>query len=810
MKHFYFLIFTFFTFNFSFGQVIITEIADPENAASTARFIEIHNVSSSDVDMTGWELKRWTNGNPDPTASSAVDLSSLGNFQSGEIAVIGKSGFEGVYGFPPSIVSSSSSVDSNGDDQLAIFDGSGTLIDIFGVPGEDGTGTCHEFEDGRAERKATVTNAQAVWNEAEWNVWADSTVSGCTSHENSPKNAPDDFDPGVWIGATNCGIVIGDPTVNCSESSIGAGDGVYITIPYIGVDASISSMTSSSSITGDDPALVSDGIITLTGLFEGDNWNLSITGGDCNISINGIIEGDFCDPTPNTCFDLSNGNESFELVAVATNSDSDVWVNNSGTYTMNGYCGSGCSEISDTWLVFGPLDTSQTSDLSLEFIADEQFGTTDLVVAYTEQYGGCPALSQWITAATISDAGAIEVDFPQINGSDVYIGIQYYEDGTDGSSGWTLTDVALNSFGNCPTLGTVTPSDCATCDVSLDTAVYTCNSNTVGDNNDGVIITIPYTGSEPSLSSITTSSTGNLGGDDPAQTADGNIILSGLNEGDSWDIILNGGDCDGTTISGTVPAAVCDPVTQDLIINEILADPAGDITGDSNGDGTREGTEDEFIEFYNTGSTNFDLSGYVISDGSNGGDNTRHTFEQGTVIPANSFLVVFGGGTPTGFANGTAVVSSSGALGLNNSTDSVILKNASGNIVVQVDYTDGGNDQSVGRSPDFTGEFVLHTTISPNALFSPGLENDHPSLSIQDALINMFKVYPNPSNTGFVNIKSNQMGAVQAQVFDMLGKQMIDTTVVNERLEVSSLNAGIYIVKLTQNDRTTTKKLILQ
>ena len=84
------------------------------------------------------------------------------------------------------------------------------------------------------------------------------------------------------------------------------------------------------------------------------------------------------------------------------------------------------------------------------------------------------------------------------------------------------------------------------------------------------------------------------------------------------------------------------------------------------------------------------------------------------------------------------------------------------------------------------------------------------SLSIQDALINMFKVYPNPTNTGFVNIKSNQMGTVQAQVFDMLGKQMIDTIVVNERLEVSSLNAGIYIVKLTQNDRTTTKKLILQ
>ena len=803
MKHFYFLIFTFFTFNLSLGQVIITEIADPENAASTARFIEIHNVSSSDVDMTGWELKRWTNGNAEPTASSAVDLSSLGNFQSGEIAVIGKSGFEGVYGFPPSIVSSSSSVDSNGDDQLAIFDGSGTIIDIFGVPGEDGTGTCHEFEDGRAERKATVTNAQAVWNEAEWNVWADSTVSGCTSHENSPKNAPDDFDPGVWIGATNCGIVIGDPTVNCSESSFGAGDGVYITIPYIGVDASISSMTSSSSITGDDPALVSDGIITLTGLFEGDNWNLSISGGECNISINGIIESDFCDPTPNTCFDLSSGPESFELVAVTTNSDSDVWVNNSGTYTMNGYCGGGCTEISDTWLVFGPLDTTQTNDLTLEFNAAEQYGVTDLNVAYTEQYGGCPGLSQWITAATVSDPGAVEADLSQINGTNVYIGIQYYDDGTDGFSGWTLTDVTLNSFGNCPILGTVTPSDCATCDVSLDTPTYNCSSNTVGDNSDGVTITVPYTGSESSLTAITTSSNGNLGGDDPAQTADGNIILSGLSEGDSWDITLNGGDCDGTTISGTIPAALCDPIIEGLVINEILADPGLD-DGDANNDGTINTAQDEFFELYNNSDETLDISGYTMEDFFS----IRHTFPEGTILQSGEFLVIFSGGTLDNFS-GNAQIASTGALGLNNSSDYVTIKNPSGATVVSENYT-GASDQSVCRDPDFTGEFVGHLSHSTNPrLFSPGQRNDTP-LSINDYQNNLFLMYPNPSNTGFVNIKSNQMGAVQAQVFDMLGKQMIDTTVVNERLEVSSLNAGIYIVKLTQNDRTTTKKLILQ
>ena len=203
MRKLYFLLFTFFAFNLSYGQVIITEIADPNNAANTGRFVEIHNVSSSDVDMTGWELKRWTNGNAEPTASSAIDLSSLANFQSGETAVIGKSGFEEVYGFPPSIVSSSASVDSNGDDQIAVFDSEGNVIDIFGVPGEDGTGTCHEFEDGRVERKATVTSSNSIWNEAEWNVWADSTVNDCTTHVNSPQTAPDDYDPGSWIGASS-------------------------------------------------------------------------------------------------------------------------------------------------------------------------------------------------------------------------------------------------------------------------------------------------------------------------------------------------------------------------------------------------------------------------------------------------------------------------------------------------------------------------------------------------------------------------------------------------------------------------------
>ena len=771
MKHFYFIILTLLTFNLTHGQ----GLEDFTNSNATNSYSDGSFEGNNGIT---WSYIASRNGNNDSN-SSGIELPALMLRRASSGSKITSSAISG--GISNFSVKLYKGFTGGGDRQVELF--------INGVS----MGTSTPFDD---------------FSEYTFSV-DDINISGSIEIEivnTTPKQII--IDDISWTGfSTSCSVVLGQAQYSCEGNTIGDNnDTVTVSIPYTGSDAGITSLTTASggSIGGDDPATTTDGTIVISGVSEGSAWDLVLNGGDCDgISTSGTIEVDFCDPIPNTCYDLSNGNESFELVAVATNSDPDVWVNNSGTYTMNGYCGSSCTEISDAWLVFGPLDTTQTSDLTLAFNAAEQYGITDLVVAYTEQYGGCPGLSQWITASTVSDAGAIEVDFPQINGTDVYIGIQYYEDGTDGSSGWTLTDVALNSFGNCPTLGTVTPSDCATCDVSLDTAVYTCNSNTVGDNNDGVIITIPYMGSEPSLTSITTSSTGNLGGDDPAQTADGNIILSGLSEGDSWDITLNGGDCDGTTISGTGPAAVCDPVTQDLIINEILADP-GTTDGDANNDGTINTSEDEFIELYNVGTQPLDISGYTMEDGYT----TRHTFPAQTTIGSGEFFVLFGGGSVDNF-NGNSQVSSTGGLGLNNGGDDVIIKNTAGVVVVTVTYS-GATDQSICRDPDFTGEFVGHLSHSTNArVFSPGLTNDTP-LSINNYQNNLFVMYPNPSNTGFVNIKSNQMGAVQAQVFDMLGKQMINTTVVNERLEVSSLNAGIYIVKLTQNDRTTTKKLILQ
>jgi hypothetical protein len=208
--------------NNSFGQVFITEIADPNDNAA-ARYVEIFNQGNSSVDLSSWALRRWTNA----SASPQSDVSLSGTILSKGFVVFASnsSSFNTAYSsFSGTVVQlgTGGPVDSNGDDNIALIDNNGDIVDIFGLPGEDGSGTCHEFEDGRAERKATVLTGETTWNEADWNVWADSTVGGCTTHTNDSQNEADgDFDPGSWIGDSSVaspGITLGSVSNNTNET----------------------------------------------------------------------------------------------------------------------------------------------------------------------------------------------------------------------------------------------------------------------------------------------------------------------------------------------------------------------------------------------------------------------------------------------------------------------------------------------------------------------------------------------------------------------------------------------------------------
>jgi hypothetical protein len=162
-------------------------------------------------------------------------------------------------------------------------------------------------------------------------------------------------------------------------------------------------------------------------------------------------------------------------------------------------------------------------------------------------------------------------------------------------------------------------------------------------------------------------------------------------------------------------------------INEFLADPPDGTAGDANGDGVRDSSQDEFIEVINRTAAPVNVGGFSIRDA----DAVRFTFPHEATIPAGEVAVIFGGGRPRGEfgnagANGLVFTAS---LSLNNSGDTISVKDGAGVAVESIAYGPGeGNaNQSINRNPDGEGvSFAPHSSIagSGGRLFSPGERAD--------------------------------------------------------------------------------------
>ena len=168
--------------------------------------------------------------------------------------------------------------------------------------------------------------------------------------------------------------------------------------------------------------------------------------------------------------------------------------------------------------------------------------------------------------------------------------------------------------------------------------------------------------------------------------------------------------------------------TTPMIINEVLYDPSNSgLDGDANADGVYGQEEDSFIEFINTDTANYDMSGYQIWDDTVSGA-LRYTIPSGTIVPAGGALVVFGGGIPTGTFGGAIVLTAdtgTTGLSLGNSGEIIVVRNALGQPVLSFDSDALSNNpnESYTRNPDITGGFEQHADNTP-LLFSPGTKID--------------------------------------------------------------------------------------
>ncbi len=693
MKKLYILLFTLLITGTTFSQVFITELAEPNNNAN-ARYIELYNAGATPVDLSTWRIDKYTNA----SATVSQTLALAGTIAAGGFYIIATGPEDTevftVFGVTPDQwdTASNNVAGSNGDDNLELYDGANALIDQFGVPGEDGTGTCHEFENGRVERKASLTAGNPTWDEAEWNVWADSTVSGCTSHVGTAQDAPAAFDPGFWIGtATGPTISLGG-AVSGLDYFEGFGPSSEGSFSVDGLNLTEGILVTAP--TNFEITLTSGGTFTTTVTVTQSSGTAS------DVVYVRLISG----LTPNTYTDNASASsagatgQSVSLSGIVTAADPQITVT----------------------AFLDPLNYSAGSGPSAEdsFTVEGLFLTSDIVVT--------------------SPSAAFELSL---------------------TSGGTFSSVVNVPFGS----GTV---------MATDVFVRLASSLPEG----------PYSGN------ITVSSTGVT---DELVAVTGNVF---------------------------------GPPTNNLVLTGAYDGP---LTG-----GTPKG-----IELYVIGDIP-DLSKFGVSSITNGGGssagNIEYTFPA-DAVSAGTYIwlatespqfTAFFGFAPT-YTNGAVGINGDDAIELYE--NGVIIDtfgtvdcdpNASGTTCPEWDHLDGWGYRLNNTGPDggfvlanwyFSGANALDGETSNSTAATPFPASSYPNfLSVNKFDSNSFNVFPNPTNTGFVNISSINSEVINAKVFDILGKEVLNGKVKNNQLNVSNLNAGMYILKLSQNNATVTKKLIIQ
>ncbi|MGF1556581.1 T9SS type A sorting domain-containing protein [Paucihalobacter sp.] len=133
------------------------------------------------------------------------------------------------------------------------------------------------------------------------------------------------------------------------------------------------------------------------------------------------------------------------------------------------------------------------------------------------------------------------------------------------------------------------------------------------------------------------------------------------------------------------------------------------------------------------------------------------------------------------------------------------------------DYRDGWAKRNSGTGPDGATFVLANWTFSGVDQLEGGTTNDATTLpfplgtlSTAEFNSNNFSLYPNPVSNGLVTINTTNSDAINVFVYDVLGKQVKNETIINNTLNVGDLNTGIYILKMTQNQATVTKKLIIK
>ncbi len=247
----------------------------------------------------------------------------------------------------------------------------------------------------------------------------------------------------------------------------------------------------------------------------------------------------------------------------------------------------------------------------------------------------------------------------------------------------------------------------------------------------------------------------------------------------------------------------------DVIITEIIQNP--DAVSDANG---------EWFELYNTTDLNIDIEGWEIKDsGSN-----SHIISESLVIPAKGFAVLgknsdinSNGGVSLNYAYESGMT-------LNNTSDDIILVATNDVIIDEVSWDNGATfpkptgksmslkvDQLDYLSNDDGANWEEATTTYGDGDFgTPGVLISQ-VLATSNNEVYVLSVFPNPVTYGNVEIITNGRGNKELTIFNVLGKMVCSKIFTGTRhiINTSRFNSGVYLLKIVEDDKLSTTRLVI-
>ena len=107
----------------------------------------------------------------------------------------------------------------------------------------------------------------------------------------------------------------------------------------------------------------------------------------------------------------------------------------------------------------------------------------------------------------------------------------------------------------------------------------------------------------------------------------------------------------------------------------------------------------------------------------------------------------------------------------------------------------------------------FYTIFLLTVLFSFSLQAQENKTAIatktQEPTIEGLAIYPNPVNSGKIYITTKSSLDKKVEIFNVLGKKVLETVITSKEVNVSNLSAGVYIIKIKEGEATATRKLII-